>query len=137
MFINKIAKCIYRNIAYVFLIVLVIVLFFLNLDKQSRLSGNMVGTYVMGDEKSEDAEYFVLDKNNNYYRYKQFQFLEEGTYEEIYDNVFALNETENRYIVYNNEEIYYFDSDGVRSYGRIAEIPLFVNVPDRKDTKTE
>lgn len=107
-----------------------------NVDKQNILNEllmnkEIIGTYIMGDEKV-DAEYFVFDKDNNYYRYKQFQFLENGQYENIHDDLYILKNDSKEYIVYNNEDIYYFNSEqnNVRFYSKIADNSLFINVPD-------
>lgn len=136
MFINKIGRYILKNDKFIALSILVLILFLLNVDKQNKLNEllmnkEIIGTYIMGDEKV-DAEYFVFDKDNNYYRYKQFQFLENGKYENIHDDLYILKNDSKEYIVYNNEDIYYFNSEqnNVRFYSKIADNSLFINVPD-------
>jgi len=137
MFINKTGEFIFKNAKYIALFILLFILFFLNVEKQNRLNEILInndiqGTYIMGDEKLGDTEYLVIDETN-YYRYKQFNFMEEGEYENIHKNVYLLKKEPKEYIVYNNQEIYFFNlkQNGVDIYSKIDDNSLFINVPDR------
>lgn len=109
----------------------------MNLEKNSKLNEilinkDIIGTYIMGNELTGDAEYFVFDKDNYYYRYKQSNFIEKGKYEKIHDNVYILKNDLKEYVVHNNEEIYFLNlkQNDVRFYSKIADNSLFINVPD-------
>ena len=134
---NNTGKYILKNAKYIALIILLLILFLLNVEKQNRLNELLIdkgiqGTYIMGDEMSGDAEYLVFDETN-YYRYKQFNFLEKGEYENINKNVYILKKEPKEYVVYNKQEIYFFNlkQNSVQFYSKIDDIPLFINVPDR------
>nr|WP_312577675.1 hypothetical protein [Sedimentibacter sp.] len=137
MFINETRKYVYKNAKYIALLILLLILFFLNVEKQNRLNELLIdkgiqGTYIMGNEISGDAEYLVFDETN-YYRYRQFNFLDKGEYENINRNVYVLKKEPKEYIVYNKQEIYFFNlkQDSVQFYTKIKDVPLFINVPDR------
>lgn len=137
MFVSNTKEFIFKNAKYISLLTLLVILFFLNVEKQNRLNELLIdkgikGTYIMGDEMSGDAEYLVFDKTN-YYRYKQFNFLEKGEYENIDKNVYILKKDPKEYVVYNKQEIYFFNfkQNSVHFYTKIEDIPLFINVPDR------
>ncbi len=134
-FISKSGKYLARNYKYIILITLILVLFILNLEKQIneyQMNKDVVGTYIMGEAVTGNAEYFVFDNNNYYCRYKQFNVIQEGEYEKIHGNVYILNNELKEYIVYSNDEIFYFNQDDVCFYSRIDDIPLFINVQQNK-----
>lgn len=134
-FISKAEKYLVKNYKYIILIILILIililiLFILNVEKQ--VNKNIVGTYIMGEAITGDAEYFVFDNNNYYCRYKQFDVLEEGEYEKIHDNIYVLNNKSKEHIVKNNDEIYYFNQEEVYFYSRIDDAPIFINVHSEK-----
>lgn len=52
---------------------------------------------------------FVRDR---FYRYRQFEILDEGTYEHIYDDVYRLSSNiVDEYIIYTNDKLHYFDRE--------------------------
>lgn len=132
--IYKTKKFIFKNITFIIMFILLFISLFSNINKQNELNDimmnkNITGTYIMGDEKSEDAEYIVFEKNV-YYKYKQFQFLEKNNYENYYNNIYKLKTVPNSYIVHENNEIYFFNlsKNTVNLYSKISDKSLFINV---------
>ncbi|MEW9121633.1 MAG: hypothetical protein AB2421_02895 [Thermotaleaceae bacterium] len=88
------------------------------------------GTYAMQNENINDSEYFVFVKDC-FYRYKQFELLDEGAYENIYDNIFVLKRDNiNEQIIFTNEKIYFFDRErnSISVYSKISNVPTFINI---------
>lgn len=120
------------------LAILLFISLFYNIKLKSKLDkiltiSNIKGTYQ--NENILDPEYFVFSEGE-FYRYKQFQLLDKGTYEKIYDNVYILKSSHiDEYIVYSNEKFHFYDRDKnhIMLYSKISNIPTFINVDIRKD----
>lgn len=70
-------------------------------------------------------------RGDKFYRYKQFQLLDTGIYQKIYDNVYILkSDNIDEYIVYSNERFYFYDrkQNNVLIYSRISNDPTFINI---------
>jgi len=97
------------------------------------LTSNIWGTYRVENSggPNPDAEYFVFTYNNSYYKYKQFEVLDKGTFENIYDNVYILkSENTDEYIVYSDKRFHFYDRERntVIPFTKISDNPLFINI---------
>jgi hypothetical protein len=80
-----------------------------------------------------NTEYFVFSKEGEFYRYKDFQLLDEGIYKKKYDNIYILkSDNIDEYIIYNNERFQFYDrsQNDVLTYLKIADHQLFINMKD-------
>jgi len=91
---------------------------------------NIEGTYIMQTQDMHNSEYFVFLRGK-FYRYKQFEVLDEGTYENIYDSVYILkSDNIDEYIIYSNGKFHFYDRkrNDVLIYSKIDNHALFINV---------
>lgn len=91
---------------------------------------NIEGTYIMQTQDMHNSEYFVFLRGK-FYRYKQFEVLDEGTYENIYDSVYILkSDNIDEYIIYSNGKFHFYDRkrNNVLIYSKIDNHALFINV---------
>lgn len=72
--------------------------------------------------------------DGKYYRYKQFESIEEGEYEKIKQNLYVLKNELKEYIVHNNNDIYYFNikQKEVFIYSKIDDNCILINYPLNK-----
>jgi len=129
--INKKIKYFEKNYKYIILLLLIILLFVINIKTKNALNvlnKKINGTYMMGEEITGDAEYFVLT-DSKYYRYKQFENIEEGEYEKVKQNLYVLKNGLKEYIVHNSNEIYYFNikQNEIFIYSKIDDNCIFIN----------
>ncbi|WIV13504.1 hypothetical protein [Proteiniborus sp. MB09-C3] len=135
--ISKIVSFSSKNSKILVLTILLLISAFYNIKLKNELDkflikGNIKGTYGIenGNQQYPEYEYFVFI-TGNFYRYKQFEMLDEGTYENIYDNIYILkSDNTDEYIIYSNEKFHFYDRkrSDVLAYSRVSYEPLFVNV---------
>lgn len=135
--ISKIVSFTSKNSKILVLTILLLISAFYNIKLKNELDkflikGNIKGTYGTenGNQQDPEYEYFVFVKGN-FYRYKQFEMLDEGTYENIYDNIYILkSDNTDEYIIYSNEKFHFYDRkrSDVLAYSKISRAPTFVNV---------
>ncbi|WP_312698853.1 hypothetical protein [Sedimentibacter sp.] len=131
--IDIIKKHLRKNYGYIFLLSIIIILIITNVKAKKDLNDlnkKITGTYIMGEEISRDAEYFVLT-DKEYYRYKQFENIEEGEYEKIDNNLYVLKNDYEEYFVHNSNEIYYFNikQNKVQIYSKKSDNSILINIP--------
>lgn len=91
----------------------------------------VVGTFttdVMGE-----GLYFTFESDGYFYHFRQFELVEKGTYEVDGEVITLKGSGTDKYIIYVNNMLYYFDieKNNVSSYIRLSNIPTFINLPDR------
>ena len=94
---------------------------------------NIEGTFIMVEDGYE-SEYFVFERGN-FYRYKQFELLDNGMYENYYDDIYILeSNNERKYIIFNSKKLYFYDSEqnSVLLYSKISNTPTFINIEIEK-----
>jgi hypothetical protein len=100
------------------------------------LNKNIKGTFMSISDISQNqtpdsnTQYFVFRKGK-FYRYIQFDIMEEGTYKNIHDNVYILKgDNIDDYIIYTNESFYFYDrkENDVFKFLKISDVPTFINV---------
>lgn len=131
--ISKVKLYILRNSRIIVLVILLFVSIFFNIKLKSQLDRfttirNIRGTYK--NENVPDPEYFVFS-DGEFYRYKQFQLLDKGTYENIYDNVYIIkSDNIDEYIIYSNDKFHFYDrnNDYVIKYSKISNVPTYINI---------
>ncbi|NLY68039.1 MAG: hypothetical protein GX069_10835 [Tissierellia bacterium] len=124
-----------KNKMPVILIILLLISFYYNFKLKGELDKiltikNINGTYILENQHIHDPEYFVF-MEGKFYRYKQFQLLDEGTYEKIYDNVYILKSHNiDECIVFCNESFYFYDRsiNEILLYSKTSHIPTFMNL---------
>lgn len=98
---------------------------------RTPLSERMVGTYCTGDQELPGCEYVVLEPNDTYCWYRQFEILEVGTYSGQ-DTIFELEpDVENvppAQFVSSGENLYWVRDDTVKEFHKITKFAMFVNV---------
>lgn len=132
-FISKVKLYILKNSITIVLFILLLVSIFYNIKLKNQLDGfitirNIRGTYQ--NENVLDPEYFVFS-DGEFYRYKQFQLLDNGTYENIYDNVYIMkSDNIDEYIIYSNDKFHFYDrkNDFVTKYTKISNVPTYINI---------
>lgn len=132
-YILKGKSYILKNSKTIVLIILLLLSIFYNVKLKNELDKfiqirNIIGTYQYGN--TFDPEYFVFSEGE-FYRYKQFQLLDKGTYENIYDNVYILkSDNIDEYIIYSNEGFHFYDRkrNNILLYSKISNVPTFVNI---------
>lgn len=125
------------------LIVLLVVVLAISLAGNIVLMGpntlprtaSIVGTYLSNDNpwEWEIAEYLVFEREGAYTRYRQFEILEEGTYEEAAAGVYSLHPDGSAAVtaqaVFTDDVVYAFDTEGmVIPFPRMSDIPTFINL---------
>jgi len=102
---------------------------------------NILGTYIFGEQTSEDALYIAfrfngLDYVGNYFIYQQFQPLESGTFVSEGNNIYTLQSHcghRSTQILHTNNRIYMFSSlfgakHEILAFTRISDLAVFLNV---------
>lgn len=77
-----------------------------------------------------NVQYFTFIKGK-FYRYIQFELMEEGTYKNIHDNVYILKgDNIDDYVVYTNECFYFYDrkENDVFKFLKTSDVPTFINI---------
>lgn len=131
--ISKARLYVLKNSKSIVLVILLLMSVFYNIKLKSELDGLMAIRNIRGTYQNEnmlDPEYFVFS-DGEFYRYKQFQLLDKGTYENIYDNVYIIKSHNiDEYIVYSNDEFHFYDraNDYVIKYSKISNVPTYINI---------
>jgi len=123
-----------KNSTILVLITLLSVSFFFNIKFKTELDKflikeNIKGTYIMQVQDISNSKYLVFTKDK-FYRYKQFEELEEGSYENVYDDIYVLkNDNADEYIIYSNEKLYSYNrnQNNILIYSKTSSIPMFIN----------
>lgn len=123
-----------KSIAVLIVIILISLLYIIQLkDEIHSLSrdGFIIGSYISEASENTNSHYLVFDKGNKFYRYKQFELLDEGTYLDYDDNVYLLEGLNgNNWLTKNDDTIYFFDHqrNDLNSFTKINDVPLFINL---------
>lgn len=135
--ISKIVSFSSRNSKILVLTILLFLSAIYNIKLKNELDkflipGNIKGTYGIenGNQQDPEYEYFVF-VTGDFYRYKRSEMLDEGTYENIYDNIYILkSDKTDEYIIYSNEKFHFYDRkrNNILTYSKITREPIFVNV---------
>lgn len=98
----------------------------LNRYRQPRI----VGTYLNGTAEMGNAEYVVFTQDGLFFRYRQFQMLETGTYETSGEGIFAVEQgAQTEFAVLRGEEVCCGGgTGGITVYTKMDDIPTFINV---------
>lgn len=135
-YILKIVSFLLKNTRIVVLITLLCISVSYNIKLKTELDKFLVykdikGTYIMQSDNPHDPEYFVFLKEGKFYRYKQFQLLDTGSYKKIYDNGYILkSDNIDEYIIYSNEQFHFYDrkQNNILIYSKISNTPTFINI---------
>lgn len=131
---SSITSFISKNIlAFLICIIIFLLIFYcttlkIKLDKYT-VQKDIRGTFMIV-ENQMDSEYFVF-MDGVFYRYKQFELLDEGVYEKEYDNVYTLRSKNiDECITYFDEKFYFYDraKNLIIRFSKIDDIPSFINV---------
>lgn len=99
---------------------------------QLLMKKDIKGSYAVQDVQMpiSDNEYFVF-QDGNFYRYKQFELLDKGTYKNDYEDIYKLKSGDtDQYVIYSNEKVYYYDVErnNISIYYKFSDMPTFINV---------
>lgn len=138
--ISKSLSFILKNTKVILVTIFILILCFNYVKTKAELNKLLMkkdikGSYSIQDVQmpTSDNEYFVF-QDGHFYRYKQFELLDKGTYENDYEDIYKLksddsNDTE-QYVICNNEKVYYYDIErkNIEIYYKFSDIPTFINV---------
>ncbi|WP_053957328.1 hypothetical protein [Inediibacterium massiliense] len=100
------------------------------------INKNIDGTFMSIDDLSQkqttdpNIQYFTF-KRGKFYRYRQFELMEKGTYENIDDHVYILKGDHiDECIIYTNERFYFYDrkENDVIKFLKVSDVPTFINI---------
>lgn len=99
---------------------------------QKPAESPMIGTFVYPYE-SVDAIYLVIEQNNQFMLYRQFEILEVGIYMKLGDGIYYLQSQTSGFsaqMLYRDSDfIYLFSEEGlILDFYRISDIPSYINV---------
>lgn len=136
-FISKILSFIIKNIKVIAVTIFILILCFDYVKTKAELNELLMkkdikGSYATNDVQMpiSDNEYFVF-QDGSFYRYKQFELLDKGTYENDYEDIYRLKSDDtDQYVICSNEKVYYYDIErnNISIYYKFADIPTFINV---------
>lgn len=123
-----------KSIALLIIIILISLLYIIQLkDEIHSLSSDsfIIGSYISEASENTNSHYLVFDKGNKFYRYKQFELLDEGTYLNYDDDIYLLEGLNDKnWLIKNDDTIYFFDDqrNEINSFTKIKDVPLFINL---------
>lgn len=124
-----------KNITAAILTILLILSVSYNIYLVSEISAgktDIVGTFSTEKpgEAPGDPQYFVFTRDGVFYYYKQFEFLEKGTYIVGGTQVALKGGTMEADLVLCDKQLYFFDpkQNEVSAFYKISREALFVNV---------
>lgn len=134
--VSKFISFLLRNIMMLVLIALLCISICYNIKLKAELDNFLIykdikGTYLMQNDDPHNPEYFVFSKEGNFCRYKQFQLLDKGTYENAYDNVYILKSNNlDEYIIYSNDQFHFYDrkQNNIFTYSKVSDHEIFINI---------
>lgn len=114
-------------------LLLVLVALFAVYSSHRQKADNVFGTYSTNANQPEDGEYYVLQSDGNYMKYRQFQILEQGSCRsDAYEgaHIITLSQDVNeKQILHTNSQLYEFNADGtIAVYSKISEQSVYINV---------
>lgn len=138
--ISKSLSFILKNAKVILVTIFILILCFNYVKTKAELNKLLMkkdikGSYSIQDVQmpTSDNEYFVF-QDGRFYRYKQFELLDKGTYENDYEDIYKLKSHNSddieQYVICNNEKVYYYDIErkNIEIYYKFSDIPTFINV---------
>lgn len=98
----------------------------------------ITGTYSIGSV--QETTYAVFLNDGSYYRYRQFQLLDRGTYEESSQRVYTIHSQRGkRYdAVLSGDRVFLpWDGEEVVGFERISDVGMFINLTREKTRELE
>lgn len=140
--IYKIKMFIINHFFILVLLFFLILSVFYNINMRNKLSkyeNAIYGTYMRQGQSMDELEYFVFEKDK-FYHYIPFKLLDNGDYNEMYENVYflkgnnKLNDFIIKGVIKDNEVIYFKDKnlDNINIYSKISDVPTFINIEIKK-----
>ncbi|WP_312650435.1 hypothetical protein [Aminipila sp.] len=135
--ISKMLSFVFKNAKVIVVTIFVLILCFNYVKTKAELNQLLMkkdikGSYAVQDVQMpiSDNEYLVF-QDGSFYRYKQFELLDKGTYENDHEDIYKLKSGDtDQYVICSNEKVYYYDLErnNISIYYKFSDMPTFINV---------